>query len=195
MEAILKFDWAVFQWVENNLWNPVLDKIFPIITIFGNKGLFWIILALLLCASKKYRRVGIIMAVAIILDGVSVNLILKNVFARPRPYDLELWKGVFQYPGLIKKPVDFSFPSGHTVVCFAGAVSLFAADKKWMGITGIILAALVGFSRIYLHVHYCTDVLVGVVIGILCGVFAMLIVNAVEKKIQKNKLKKLETKG
>ena len=135
------------------------------------------------------------MAVAIILDGVSVNLILKNVFARPRPFDFEAWKGVFQYPGLIKKPMDYSFPSGHTVVCFAGAVSLFAADKKWMGVVGTVLAVLVAFSRIYLHVHYCTDVLAGVVIGILCGVFAMLIVNSVDKKIQANKQKKLEMKG
>ncbi|MCR4615429.1 MAG: phosphatase PAP2 family protein [Clostridiales bacterium] len=191
MDAVLKFDWTVFQWVEKNLWNPVLDKIFPIITVFGNKGLFWIILALVLCMTKKYRRVGLIMAVAIILDGVSVNLILKNVFERPRPFDLEAWKGVFQYPELIKKPSDYSFPSGHTVVCFAGAVSLFAADKKWMGVAGIILAILVGFSRIYLHVHYCTDVLAGIVIGILCGVIAMLIVNSIDKKIQQKKLEKL----
>ena len=190
MDAVLKFDWTVFQWVEKNLWNPVLDKIFPIITVFGNKGLFWIILALLLCMTKKYRRVGLIMAVAIIIDGVSVNLILKNVFERPRPFDLEAWKGAFQYPELIAKPTDYSFPSGHTVVCFAGAVSLFAADKKWMGVAGIILAILVGFSRIYLHVHYCTDVLAGVVIGILCGVIAMLIVNSIDKKIRQKKLEK-----
>ncbi len=189
MDAILNFDWNVFQWVEQHLWCNVLDKIFPVITFLGDNGYVWLFIALILTISKKYRKVGVVMFVALVIDVGTVNVVLKNIFSRPRPFDLEEWQGIFQYPGLVTKPDSFSFPSGHTAAAFAGATALATIDKKRVGVLGFILAILIGFSRIYVHVHYCTDVLAGIVVGVLCGVAAIIIVKWAEPRIAK-KLKK-----
>jgi len=186
MQSILNFDWAVFQFIEKHIWNNFLDKVFPVITTLGDTGLIWICIAVFLLFIKKYRRVGVVMAVALILDYVAVDIALKNLFGRPRPFDFD-WQGLgaFVYPNLIDRPGSFAFPSGHTAVSFAGAVAMISSGKKWMYIPALVLAALIGFSRIYVHVHYCTDVLAGVVVGALCGAAAIFIVRRLEPHVVK----------
>jgi len=173
MEAILGFDFAILDFIRENIANPVLDVIMKIITHSGDAGIIWIAAALLCLIFKKTRKAGVCMAIALILVLLICNLTLKPIIARPRPFmlreEIEL---------IISAPSGFSFPSGHTASSFAAAVGLFIYHKK-LGIAALIWAFLIAFSRLYMYVHYPTDVLAGMVIGILCAVVAMIIVNKV----------------
>ena len=137
------------------------------ISLTGDKGIGLIILALVLLCIPKTRKAGAVVAVALVLDLLLVNLTLKPLVARVRPYDLGIDLNLITH-----HPSDFSFPSGHTAVAFAGAVALYAAGKKWMRI-GLVYACCMGFCRMYLMMHYPTDVLFGALCGALCGVAAL----------------------
>lgn len=160
--------------------SPVLDEMMCFITRLGNGGCIWILLAVILLINKKTRKVGIVMAVTMILEFVLCNGILKNLVARTRPYDINTAIEV-----IISKPRDFSFPSGHTGISFAAVSALyFAGEKKlWKG--AFVLATLIAFSRMYLYVHFPTDILGGILVAILSGYIAEKIV---EKTIEKRKV-------
>lgn len=191
MQSILDFDFAVFRWVETCLWCPALDTLMTWITRLGDGGIVWIVLAALLLFSKKTRKYGIIAMLGLLFSLILNDNILKPLFARPRPFDLDAWKGLFVYPGLIEKPHGFSFPSGHTSSSFAAAVALVFSGKKRLYIPALVLAALVAFSRIYVHVHYCTDVLAGVVSGIACALLAAALFKGIERFLRhRNESKK-----
>ncbi len=179
MEAILGFDFAILDFIRENITNPVLDVVMKIITGSGNAGIIWIAAALLCLIFKKTRKAGVCMAIALILGLVICNLTLKPIIARPRPFmlreEIEL---------IISAPSGFSFPSGHTVSSFAAAFGLFIYHKK-LGIVALIWAILVAVSRLYMYVHYPTDVLTGIVIGILCAVIGMVIVNKFYEPVSK----------
>lgn len=112
----------------------------------------------------KTRKVGILVSVALLLDVLTCNVILKPLIARTRPYDVN--KAVEL---LIRAPRDYSFPSGHTAASFAAAAALWFADKKKLAIPALVLAVLIAFSRMYFYVHYPTDVLGGAILGMVCG--------------------------
>ncbi len=156
--------------------TPLLDKILAFITSLGNAGIIWIVLAVVLLILPKTRKVGMIVGAALLVDLVLCNLILKNLVARVRPYDVNTAIAI-----LIKKPLDFSFPSGHTAASFAAMTALFLAKMKKAWIAALILAVLIAFSRLYFYVHYPTDVLGGIVVGILSGVLGYVIVEKLEK--------------
>ncbi len=156
--------------------TPLLDKILAFITSLGNAGIIWIVLAVVLLILPKTRKAGIIIAAALLADLVLCNLILKNLVARVRPYDVNTAIAI-----LIKKPLDFSFPSGHTAASFAAMTALFLAKMKKAWIAALILAILIAFSRLYFYVHYPTDVLGGIVVGILSGVLGYAIVEKLDK--------------
>lgn len=181
---------AIFHFFENYLWNPVLDAIMTFITRLGDGGFVWIVFAVILLFTKKYRKCGVAMIVALLGSLLIVDNIIKPIVARPRPFDLEAWAGTFIFPELVTRPSSFSFPSGHTSSSFGAAVALLCGNKK-LGVPAIVLAALIGVSRIYVHVHYPTDVLAGFVAGILLGIGAYLIVYkafpAVSAKIKAKK--------
>ena len=104
---------------------------------------------------------------------------LKQIFERPRPFNFDGWPAEFIYPNLVEKPHSFSFPSGHTSTSLGSATPLLIkANKKW-GIPVFIIAVLVGFSRVYIHVHYPTDVIAGAIVGLIGGVIAWLLVEKV----------------
>lgn len=152
--------------IQENLKNPVLDKIMIFVTRLGDGGMLWIALTVLLLIRKKYRKTGITMLIGLIFCFVSGNLILKPLIARARPY-LQL-----NYTQLLIAPLkDYSFPSGHTMVSFASAVILY--KNGIMGRTALILAFFIGFSRLYLFVHFPSDVIAGMIIGILWGILAV----------------------
>ena len=157
--------------------TPLLDKILAFITSLGNAGIIWIVLAVVLLILPKTRKTGIIVVAALLADLVLCNLILKNLVARVRPYDVNTAIAI-----LIKKPLDFSFPSGHTAVSFAAMTALFLAKMKKAWIAALILAVLIAFSRLYFYVHYPTDVLGGAVVGILSGVIGYAIVEKIDKR-------------
>ena len=137
----------------------------PIITLLGDAGIFWIACAVVFIAIPKYRKAGLSMGLALLMGLVVCNLTMKPLFARIRPYDFQLEHYGKVIPLIIEAQHDFSFPSGHTIASFEGAVALAVFHKK-LGIPALILAGLIAFSRLYLYVHYVTDVLVSVGLGI-----------------------------
>ena len=189
LDWIYNFDLSVFNAVFQ-LHSPVLNFIMKMITQLGEDGLFWIILAVVLCLFRKTRKFGVFLAGALLIEVLFNELVLKSIFERPRPFNYLPWQesGLYVYPDIIQKPTSFSFPSGHTASSFAAAMVLFCASKKW-GTPALILAALIGFSRVYCGVHYCTDVLAGMVVGIVVGVIAYFLINALFKLLKEKKPK------
>lgn len=145
----------------NNLHTPLLDSIFVFITHLGDKGLLWIILGLILIFIPKYKKAGYCVLLALLINLIICNITLKPLFARVRPY--EYVEGLRL---LIEKPHDFSFPSGHSAASFAAATAMQLNFKKW-GIPFLVIAFLIAFSRLYLHVHFPSDVIFGILLGIL----------------------------
>ena len=143
----------VLLWVQENLRSDTLTPIVKFITTLGNAGILWIILSALFLCFKKTRKTGLMTSLSLILDLLSVNVLIKNLAARTRPY--EVIEGL---TSLIGPQSDFSFPSGHTAASFAFAtVILLTAPKKY-SVPTLILATLIALSRIYLGVHYPTDI-------------------------------------
>ncbi|HAL88564.1 MAG TPA: phosphatase PAP2 family protein [Clostridiales bacterium] len=162
-QLALSFDLPVLNWIHANLRCPLLDKLMPIITLFGEGGVFWIAWAVILLIIPKTRKIGISMLFALTLGLLVCNVTLKPLIARIRPYELQEQMGV-TVELLIARLEDFSFPSGHTIASFEAAVVLLKYSKK-MGIPALIIAIAVSFSRLYLHVHYPSDVLASIVLG------------------------------
>lgn len=144
----------------DSLEHPFLDAVMPFITRLGDKGVIWIIIAMLLIYFPAYRRYGIAMIIALFVTLIAGEGIIKPIVARTRPY-MQL-----DFDILIKDPITYSFPSGHTSSSFA-AFGIFLLGMKKFIIPSGILAFLISFSRIYLGVHYFTDVLAGAVLGLL----------------------------
>lgn len=155
-----------------------LDVIVPIFTFFGNAGWIWILISVLLMAFRKHRKAGITLAVGLIGQLLVCNLLLKNLIARDRPCwlveDVEL---------LVDLPTDYSFPSGHTMVCFIAATILAMYNRTW-GYIAFSVAVLMGFTRLYLYVHFPTDVVGGAVLGVLLGVAVTLLMRKFFKLLE-----------
>lgn len=173
---------SVLQWVDATFHSQTwLNYVMKYITYLGEFGLVPIICALILLIFKKTRWAGVAAAFALILDVLIVNVILKLSVNRPRPWtEFEGIKDFYISCG-VRLPTDSSFPSGHTAACFAVAVAL-TFRYKLKALPALILALLVALSRIYLCVHYPTDVLGGMAIGTACGVAGHFIAKAVNKK-------------
>ncbi|MEF2838729.1 MAG: phosphatase PAP2 family protein [Oscillospiraceae bacterium] len=161
----LSFDLPILDWIQANLQSGFMDKFMPFITVFGDAGIFWMIWAAVLVIFPKTRKIGLGMAFAMVMGLLVCNITLKPLVARIRPYDLQAELGV-SIKLLCEAQHDFSFPSGHTIASFEAAVVLVKNSKK-MGIPAMILAVLISFSRMYLYVHYPTDVIISVILGTL----------------------------
>lgn len=160
----VSFDLPILDWIAANLWCPLLDTVMPIITLLGDAGIFWIALAVLFMITKKYRKTGIGMMLALIMGLLLCNIWLKPTIARIRPYDFQMEYFSKEIQLLAGGMHDFSFPSGHTIASFEAAV-VIALNSKKLGIPAMILAVLIAFSRLYLYLHYPTDVLFSVILG------------------------------
>lgn len=161
------FDGAMFELCAaiHQSAGAVFDPFFKFITVFGDHGFFFIFLSVALTLIPKTRRVGLAMLLAIAVGALITNLCLKELVARERPYVTldwvrEIWISV-GHGG----ESDLSFPSGHTTVAFASCTAFFLVCNKKYSWVALIFATLIGFSRIYLAVHYTTDVLGGVLVG------------------------------
>lgn len=170
-------EFAILDFIQNFLSSPFMDRVMVFITSLGNSGALWIATALVMLCSKKYRRTGVMLAVGLILSAVVGNVILKPAVARLRPFQLR--EGIEL---LIKAPHDFSFPSGHTLASVISASIIFMQHRR-LGIVSVVVAALISFSRLYLYVHFPTDVLAGIVLGIAIGVFSVWITKHFFKKM------------
>ena len=159
------FDLPILDWIAANLSCPFLDTVMPLITALGDAGIFWMVMAAILLLFKPTRRVGLGMGIAMLMGLLLCNLTLKPLCQRPRPYDYQYETFGKLIPLIIERQHDFSFPSGHTIASFEAAGVIAMNNKKW-GIGALALACLIAFSRLYLYVHYPTDVLVSVVLGL-----------------------------
>jgi len=163
------FDLPILDWIAANLRCTLLDTLMPLLTRLGDGGMIWILIAAVLLCSKKYRRTGLAMGFALLMGLMVCNLILKPAVARMRPFDFRQEYFGVTIQLLIAPPQDFSFPSGHTIASFEGATVLMLRSKKY-GIPALLLACIIAFSRLYLYVHYPSDVITSLVLGILFGI-------------------------
>ena len=141
------------------LHNPVLDAIMLFITSLGDDGWFWIAIGVVCLFFKKHRKMGVQLLLSMLCTFILGNLIIKNLVARPRPCDIDATVTL-----LLSRPHGHSFPSGHSINSMVAAVALYLNNRK-IGIPAVIIATLIGFSRLYLFVHFPTDVLGGFVIA------------------------------
>ncbi len=157
-------DWNILYWIQDHIRSPFMDTIMPKITHLGDMGLIWILIAFFLLASKKYRVQGFIMLFAIGIGILCGNIVLKNLIQRSRPCWIDP-----SIKMLIPIPTDYSFPSGHTLASVIGATCLTMTNKKF-GFFAIPLAILIAFSRLYLFVHFPSDILASVILGIVIAI-------------------------
>lgn len=172
----MEIEFWILDWLQS-LRTPFLDTVMPMITSLGNGGICWIALTAVLLAVPRTRQSGWVMAAALLTDLVLCNLILKNVIARTRPYDI--------YTGielLIAKPGDYSFPSGHTAASFASVAALYFSGENKLWKIAAVVSVLIAFSRMYLYVHFPTDILGGIAVGVLSGWLGYQIVRRVERR-------------
>lgn len=186
----ISFDLPILDWIQANLQSGFMDKFMPFITMFGDAGIFWMVISALLLIFPKTRKTGLGMAIAMVIGLLVCNVTLKPLVGRIRPYDLQAELGVtIQLLG--ERMHDFSFPSGHTIASFEAAVVLLKNSKK-MGIPAMILAVLIAFSRLYLYVHYPTDVIASIILGSLFALIGDALAGLIAPKLGAGKKGKFE---
>ena len=157
--------------------NDVLNQIVLFCTtLSGSYGQLWPAIGVVLCFFKKTRKCGFSILLAYVLGLIIGQVALKNLIARPRPCQIDP-----SVPLLVDRPTSFSCPSTHTLFAFSSAMAIFQFDKK-AGLAAFVFAAFLGFTRLYLFVHFPSDVLFGAVLGIACGVIAVKSIDALSKK-------------
>ena len=145
-----------------------MTKFMELVSLFGKHGMFLIALSLVLAFFKKTRRFGTAMCAGLFLGALLVNVYLKDAIARPRPYTLDFYRQLWMTVGQNVES-DFCFPSGHTNAAFAAMVPVFILGKKRWSWLALVFAVLMGISRIYLVVHFPSDVLAGMITGTITG--------------------------
>ena len=161
------------------LHTEMLDRIMIFLSMIAEHGEVWILIAVILICFKKTRRCGVTMGLALLIMLISGNLMLKNIFARSRPFNVDQTVHM-----LIEKPMSYSFPSGHTFSSFAEAFTIWRYNKT-AGAAALVLASGIAFSRMYLFVHYPTDILGGILCGYVVAMLSYALVNrCAYKKIE-----------
>ncbi len=193
-DKFLDFDLAVFEWVQS-IQGKIMTAIMVTITTLGDEGIIFIALGIIFLFTKKFRKVGFAILIALVVMLLCNNIILKDLIARPRPIHLfnidpeayALWGGEnakYFFPNFVHAPSSYSFPSGHTSSAFAAAFAILIYNRK-IGIPMTFFAALMGFSRIYVEVHYCTDVIAGAFVALVYALIAAGIVKLVFPTFEK----------
>ena len=182
----VSFDLPILDWIQAHLQSGFMDVAMPLITLLSEDGIFWMILATILLLFPRQRRTGLGMWLALAMGLVICNMILKPLVGRMRPYDFqELYNGV-TIKLLIDGLSDNSFPSGHTIAAFEACVALLCGNKK-LGVPAVIMAFLVAFSRLYLYVHYPTDVIASIVLGSILAIIGYWLAGKIVKPVKKGK--------
>ncbi len=161
IDLINNIDSGIMFFIQEYIRSPILSAIFVPLTKSGDGGILLMVIGIILVIIKKTRQAGIVFLISLAASYLVNDLVLKNIFERDRPF-----VGIEGLDILTKKPVSFSFPSGHTATTFACAVSLLCMRVKYAPLA-LVYAILMGFSRVYVGVHYPTDVLFGAIVGII----------------------------
>lgn len=174
IERITEIDFAVLNYIQEHFRCSFFDFLMPVLSRGAELGLVWIAIAVIMLFFKKSRRCGVLMLISMALTILIGEFTVKNIVCRVRPCNVNTAIDM-----LVKRPHSYSFPSGHTGASFAAAMSICLNKKWYWGLAAILFAALIGFSRLYLYVHYPSDVLAGMALGMLVAV----IVWAIAKKV------------
>lgn len=174
IEALMNTEKNILLFIQDVIRSPIMTPFFIVVTKLGNGGAIWIVIAVMLLFSKKKRRYGYMIMLSLLGSLLLNNLLLKNLVGRMRPYEI-----IGNLIPLIENPIDYAFPSGHTASSFAAAAILYRKLPKRFGVPALILATLIGFSRLYLGVHYPSDVLYGMVSGVVISYIAEVVMNKV----------------
>lgn len=156
----MDFEYKILMFIKEHLSTPFLDQFMTAISSLDNFGAIWILISLALLATKKTREIGVFLAIALILDYLIGNLAIKNLINRTRPYL------TYNIPIIINAPFESSFPSGHALSSFTAAFVILKFSKNY-GISALILASLIAFSRLYLFVHYPSDIFAAFILAFL----------------------------
>lgn len=164
-EVIQRLDEQALVWIAEHVRCALLDPFMEIYTQLGNAGMLFIALGVLMLCFKQTRRAGFSALCAMLIGLVVVNLTIKPLAARARP-----WLVIENFVNLVPEHDPNSFPSGHTNSAFAFALAVcMSAPKRWMKVSAVCAAVLMGLSRLYVGVHFPSDVIVGAAVGCLCG--------------------------
>lgn len=165
LEFIRNFDITIINFINNHIQNQPLNEFMSYITKLGNIGIIWISLFLILLLMPKHRKTALMLLFALLLGTLLSEVILKPLISRSRPFIDSPYLHIF-----ITKPTSFSFPSGHTTASFAAVGVIYQMIKNKLVKTLIILLAiLISLSRLILMVHYPSDVLIGIILGLTCA--------------------------
>ena len=173
---MVNIDGQILLFIQEYVRNTICDIFFKTITHLGDAGIFWIVLTIVLLCFRQTRKAGIYSACGLLASLVVNNLILKNLVGRIRPYEL-----VEGLQCIVAPAIDASFPSGHTGASFASAVSMYRQLPGRFAVILIVLALLIALSRLYVGIHYPTDVLGGLVTGIGIGLLANVVGDRIDK--------------
>ena len=164
LEAMQNFEFVILDAIQSVFKCGFMDVFMKLISTLGDTGIIWIALGIGMCFTKKYRMCGIAVLVGIVMGLLVGNVIIKNIVMRDRP----CWINE-DFVLLIENPDDYSFPSGHTLSSFISAIVIVRHNKA-IGIPALVLAALTAFSRMYLYVHFPTDILGGLVLAVVIAI-------------------------
>lgn len=174
------FEANILIWIQENIRSSWLTPIMKGVSALTNMGILWIVIGIILLIVKKTRKKGVMMLLGLVMHVIFCNVLLKNIVARPRPYDVI--KGL---EPLVEKLHDYSFPSGHTCASFIGGMIIYKQFPKYIGIPVLILSIVTAFSRMYLGVHYLTDIIGGVALGMVIALLSIKIVECCIEKFSK----------
>ena len=183
-DIVHTFDYEILLQLFQHWRGGVSDAVWTVFSTLGNGGALWIALAVILLFFRKTRRAGAAMLAALLIGLLVGNVFMKEWVMRPRPFVTHP-----ELTALLDPGDQWSFPSGHTLSSFAAATALCFFHRK-AGAAAYVVAALIGFSRLYACVHYPTDVLAGLLIGILCGLLAVWLVDRLFDRIHAARLRK-----
>lgn len=172
----MDWEFSILNYIQNNIRNDWLDMIMPVISMLGTAGALWIVMALGSLFFKKTREFGKTLTFTLLFDVIPCLFTFKPIVNRIRPYDLNSTVQL-----IVRPEIDASFPSGHTFFAFSAATICFIYNKK-LGVCMYCLAAMIALSRLYLYVHFPTDVICGAVFGILSSIAAYYMEKLILKK-------------
>lgn len=173
MDWIIALDRSIIFSVQDMVVTPWLTPVMRFVSFIGEYAAIWVLIGVGLCFSRKYRMAGIAVLLGVFFTMLVGNIAIKNLVMRLRP--------CIDFPGvsvssIIPGATDYSFPSGHTFSSFAAATVLVQFRKNIWTCLALCGAVVMGFSRIYLFVHYPSDVLTGATLGVIFGILSWKIV-------------------